>query len=395
MMSESLTALQALQRAQEAFRRGDKRSARRWAEHAATLEPASEDPWLLLAAVSTPRASVLFLERALQANPGSERAQKGMQWALKRLEAEKTQSVAVKATQPVRPAAQEITQPASRPVAPSAISVTKPNRSGAGTAGEKPVRRSVGFSLALLLIACLTVAAFLWTDTSPAQANWAPALVAKTDATAFPTLTPLPSSTAAEMNSSPPDTDSQATSIPIDALSATPTLLPTVSVEIASPTPLPTDAPTEEPSPTPLPTDTAAPAPVVQPAPSSGAGKLILVDISEQHMYVYDGDTLVYSFVISTGMRGATRVGAFSVLDKIPNAYGSTWNIWMPNWLGIYYSGHLENGIHALPILSNGQRLWAGYLGTPISYGCVVLGVYESELLYNWADVGTPVVIQY
>jgi lipoprotein-anchoring transpeptidase ErfK/SrfK len=125
------------------------------------------------------------------------------------------------------------------------------------------------------------------------------------------------------------------------------------------------------------------------------AKKYILVDISEQHMYVYERDALIYSFVVSTGMRGATRVGTFSVLDKIPNAYGSTWDIWMPNWLGIYYSsGGLENGIHALPILPNGAQLWAGFLGTPISYGCVVLSAYESQLLYDWAEIGTTVEIQ-
>lgn len=127
---------------------------------------------------------------------------------------------------------------------------------------------------------------------------------------------------------------------------------------------------------------------------SYSGNKYILVDISEQHMYVYEDNALVYSFVSSTGMNNATRVGMFSVLDKIPNAYGSTWDLWMPNWLGIYYSGNLENGIHALPILSNGGQLWAGYLGIPISYGCVVLGVYEAQLLYDWADIGTPVEIQ-
>lgn len=94
-------------------------------------------------------------------------------------------------------------------------------------------------------------------------------------------------------------------------------------------------------------------------------------------------------------MRNATRIGQFSVLDKIPNAYGATWNIWMPNWLGIYYAGTLENGIHALPILPSGATLWAGFLGTPISYGCVVLGTSEAQELYNWADVGTPVEIQW
>lgn len=123
--------------------------------------------------------------------------------------------------------------------------------------------------------------------------------------------------------------------------------------------------------------------------------KYILVDISEQHMYVYEGNTEVYSFVASTGMNNATRAGQFSVLDKIPNAYGATWNIWMPNWLGIYWAGSLENGIHALPILPNGATLWAGYLGVPISYGCVVLGTSESQLLFDWADVGTPVEIQW
>jgi lipoprotein-anchoring transpeptidase ErfK/SrfK len=131
------------------------------------------------------------------------------------------------------------------------------------------------------------------------------------------------------------------------------------------------------------------------PPPSYSGNKYILVDISEQHMYVYEGDTQVYSFVSSTGMNNATRTGSFSVLDKIPSAYGATWDIWMPNWLGIYWAGSMENGIHALPILPNGGTLWAGYLGVPISYGCVVLGTYEAQVLYDWADIGTPVEIQW
>ena len=129
--------------------------------------------------------------------------------------------------------------------------------------------------------------------------------------------------------------------------------------------------------------------------PVTGGGKYILVDISEQHMYVYEGDALIYSFVASTGINNATRVGTFAVQSKFPNAYGSTWDIWMPNWLGIYWSGSLENGIHALPILPNGAILWEGYLGRPVSYGCVVLGTYESQLLYEWAEIGTPVEIQW
>ena len=140
-----------------------------------------------------------------------------------------------------------------------------------------------------------------------------------------------------------------------------------------------------------IPGKSAASAPA---APAAGP-KRIVVDLSEQHLYAYQGDALVYSFVVSTGRRGVgTRTGTFRVLDKLPSAYSSAWNLRMPYWLGIYWAGASENGIHALPILANGQRLWAGYLGTPISFGCIVLGTQEARLLYQWADIGTPVIIR-
>jgi LysM repeat protein len=130
------------------------------------------------------------------------------------------------------------------------------------------------------------------------------------------------------------------------------------------------------------------------PMPSGGA-KLIVVDLSEQHMYVYQGDQLVFSFIVSTGRAGSyTMPGEYRVQSKIPNAYAATWNLWMPHWLGIYWAGSLENGIHALP-LQNGVLTWAGWLGTPISYGCVILGTNEAALLYNWAEIGTAVSIRY
>lgn len=198
-----------------------------------------------------------------------------------------------------------------------------------------------------------------------------------------------------------------------EALAPIPNVTPTYGrpfavAEILKPTytplPPPTLAPTQEPSLTPQalveavivdsPERVNAAEEEQAPVNYSG-GKKILVDISEQHMYVYDGEQIVYSFVASTGMNNATRTGTFSVLDKIPNAYGATWNIWMPNWLGIYWAGSLENGIHALPILPSGATLWAGYLGTPISYGCVVLDTYDAQVLYDWAEVGVPVEIQW
>jgi lipoprotein-anchoring transpeptidase ErfK/SrfK len=130
------------------------------------------------------------------------------------------------------------------------------------------------------------------------------------------------------------------------------------------------------------------------PSGASSGEKRIVIDLTEQHLYAFAGEDLVYSFVCSSGRAPYyTRSGEFQVQSKIPNAYGATWDIWMPHWLGIYWAGSTENGIHALPIMSDGQTLWAGYLGSPVSYGCIVLGTDDAAQLYSWAEIGTPVSI--
>jgi tetratricopeptide (TPR) repeat protein len=123
--------------------------------------------------------------------------------------------------------------------------------------------------------------------------------------------------------------------------------------------------------------------------------KRIEVDVSEQKLTVWEGEKLIYSFVCSTGKSGTpTKFGRFSVISKLPEAYGSAWDIRMPHWLGIYWAGGSENGIHGLPILSSGQTLWSGYLGQPVSYGCVVLDTWAAKQLYDWAEIGTEVIVR-
>jgi lipoprotein-anchoring transpeptidase ErfK/SrfK len=225
----------------------------------------------------------------------------------------------------------------------------------------------------LLAFVIVLLGAAAWTASS-SQAQTLTTLPTPTYWTSFaqaeiakPTYTPLPPPTATQ----PPPQISLPTEIPTNTPES---VAQAVIVDV----------------PAGISSSTNAQAPVAY-----AGGKLILVDISEQHMYVYEGEMLVYSFVASTGMNNATRTGSFSVLEKIPNAYGATWNIWMPNWLGIYWAGSMQNGIHALPILPNGATLWAGFLGTPISYGCVVLDSYDAQVLYDWAEVGVPVEIQW
>lgn len=124
--------------------------------------------------------------------------------------------------------------------------------------------------------------------------------------------------------------------------------------------------------------------------------KRIEINISTQHLYAWKGDKLVYSFPVSTGLRGRdTAAGHYAVLDKIPMAYSSIWRLKMPYWLGIYYVGNIENGIHALPIRPDGSIMWAGLLGQRASYGCVILSTEAARLLYRWAEIGTKVDIHY
>ncbi|PWH19026.1 MAG: hypothetical protein DDG59_04440 [Anaerolineae bacterium] len=123
--------------------------------------------------------------------------------------------------------------------------------------------------------------------------------------------------------------------------------------------------------------------------------KRIVISISKQRLTVYENGNQIKKFVISTGIdRSPTQPGVFQVLTHKANAYASVWDLYMPNFLGIYeaWPGFM-NGIHGLPTLSNGTRLWANVLGRPASYGCIILDLPDSKFLYNWAENGVVVEI--
>ncbi len=125
-------------------------------------------------------------------------------------------------------------------------------------------------------------------------------------------------------------------------------------------------------------------------------GKQIVVSIAKQRMRVYEWGQLLYQWPVSTGMASSpTHTGIFQILSKQEEAYASQWDLWMPHFMAVYrVGGDVYNGIHALPLLSSGRRLWEGTLGSPASYGCIILGIQEAETLYNWADIGVLVIIE-
>ena len=124
--------------------------------------------------------------------------------------------------------------------------------------------------------------------------------------------------------------------------------------------------------------------------------KRIVIDISEQKMTVYENGQIRNTHIVSTGMDDSpTMAGIFQVQSHELNAYASNWDLYMPHFMGIYeaWPGFM-NGIHGLPLLSNGQRLWASNLGSPASYGCIILNLAAAEDLYYWAEDGVVVEIR-
>lgn len=125
------------------------------------------------------------------------------------------------------------------------------------------------------------------------------------------------------------------------------------------------------------------------------SGTRFVADISSQHCWLYHNSAVIGNWPCSTGRRGAgTMPGNFKVQSKIRNAYGSAWNFWMPYWLGIYWAGSTENGIHGLPYnKATGRKTWAGMVGTPITFGCIMLDDANAKRLWDFAYIGMPVVI--
>jgi lipoprotein-anchoring transpeptidase ErfK/SrfK len=125
-------------------------------------------------------------------------------------------------------------------------------------------------------------------------------------------------------------------------------------------------------------------------------GKRIVISTTEQRLRVYENGQLLHDWPCSTGKKDSpTYLGHFQVLSKEEMAYASQWDLQMPHFIGAYRAGgDTVNGIHALPILANGQRLWEGHLGSRASFGCIILGIQEAEMLFNWVELGVPVTIE-
>ncbi|MEO1290594.1 MAG: L,D-transpeptidase family protein, partial [Chloroflexota bacterium] len=126
--------------------------------------------------------------------------------------------------------------------------------------------------------------------------------------------------------------------------------------------------------------------------------KRIVVSISQQRTYVYENGELLYEWVSSTGIDSSpTWTGVYQVISHVPNAYAENWNLYMPNFIGVYEpvpNSDFTNGFHGFPTRGGGQLLWENSLGRRVTYGCILLSDTHIAILYNWAENGVIVEIR-
>jgi LysM repeat protein len=125
--------------------------------------------------------------------------------------------------------------------------------------------------------------------------------------------------------------------------------------------------------------------------------KRIEVSISQQRVRVYENGGLKWDWGTSTGINSSpTWPGLYQIISHVPNAYAANWNLWMPNFLGVYQpipGADFTNGFHGFPTRGGGQLLWENSIGTRVTYGCILLSNVNSQLLYDWAEDGVVVRI--
>ena len=123
---------------------------------------------------------------------------------------------------------------------------------------------------------------------------------------------------------------------------------------------------------------------------SSGAVKVdkkIEVDLKKQELTYFFGDKKMDDFLISSGIVGLpTPKGEFKILQKKPVVNYKGPGYYLPNtkWNLLFSTkGYFIHGAY-----------WHNKFGQPMSHGCVNVSYKNMEDLYNFAQVGTKLVIK-
>ena len=118
--------------------------------------------------------------------------------------------------------------------------------------------------------------------------------------------------------------------------------------------------------------------------------KWVLINITLQYLWAYQGDQVLWQGYISTGTaKFATPPGSYHVLSKLPSQTmegvlgGQYYNV--PDVPDVMYFTDRGHALHG--------TYWHNSFGTPMSHGCVNLPMDVADWMYQWAPVGMRVEI--
>jgi lipoprotein-anchoring transpeptidase ErfK/SrfK len=109
------------------------------------------------------------------------------------------------------------------------------------------------------------------------------------------------------------------------------------------------------------------------------------VDLSKQRLSAMEGKKVAFSVTVSTGKASTpTLTGKFLINSKYRTTrmQGPGYNIPDVPYAMYFYRGYAIHGAY-----------WHNSFGTPVSHGCVNVPVKMAEKVFNWASIGTLVVV--
>lgn len=126
---------------------------------------------------------------------------------------------------------------------------------------------------------------------------------------------------------------------------------------------------------------------------ASNVYKRIQVDLTNQRLYAYEGDQLVFEFPVSTGKWYPTPTGTFKIWIKLKRTKMEGGDpairtyYYLPNVPNVmyFYNDEIAKtrgfGLHG--------AYWHNNFGHPMSHGCINLPLDAAEKLFTWADPPT------
>lgn len=172
--------------------------------------------------------------------------------------------------------------------------------------------------------------------------------------------------------------------------------------QIVVPPPLPVVQEAPPPAAPPAPV-AASPAPAAAPAPrvalpalpaASGGGRRVVYSNSAQRVWLVGADGVAIDSWLVSGRRGVPRPGNYSVFSRSPATTGQGGKVTMQYMVRFARGRTLAIGFHSIPLRRNGSAIQSvEQLGTFRSAGCVRQRVEDAAKMWEFAGVGTPVVV--